>query len=142
MDDQWLDSSEARGLIENHANERVKGRDMSTIIAEMRGRGFQEDVIRELVIAIDDEATRIQLRDAEMPRAQAHVAIGAVLLAIGVGLTAGVTFWLNSGNGGYLLCYGAILSGAYMVWQGWSVRKRLTGEAAAPRRRIFRSRLR
>jgi hypothetical protein len=128
-------------LLDRHVKERLSGREMSAIIGELRDLGYAEEEIREHVVSIDDEVTRMQLIAAELSRANMHMSVGYVLIAVGVGLTVGVTFWMNAGpGGGHVLCYGAIVSGGFMVWRGWNERKRLAEERASPRRRFFQNR--
>ena len=82
---------------------------------------------------IDDYIVSFQLASQEKSKALNQILLGSVLFLIGIGVT-GYTYFGNTSQ--YILAYGAILAGAWILKEGYKTYRKPI-EELIPRRNIF-----
>lgn len=128
----------------------MKNKDLIDIVREMAFSGSDYESIEKelelnkskysdeaLVLAIDkinDHIVNFQLASQEKSKALYHIIFGLSLFLIGVGVT-GYTYFENIDQ--YVLAYGAILTGAWTLKEGYKTYRKPI-EELTPQNRIFR----
>ena len=122
------------------ADERVKGRDMSAIIEELRDHGYKDEEVKGLVRGIDAMHHSEMLRLSHLGNASAMMFGGAAMAFIGTGVTIASYIRVFDAGGVYVVFYGTIITGALGAWYGWAWRKRLRASKAMASGTLFAKR--
>jgi hypothetical protein len=102
-------------------------------IEKNRGK-YSDESINLAKREIDDYIVNFQLASQEKSKALNQILLGLVLFLIGIGVT-GYTYFGNTSQ--YILAYGAIFAGAWIVKEGYKTYRKPI-EELIPRRNIFR----
>ncbi len=112
------------------------GKDYDAIVKELDRKKdqFPPETISFAKRKIDDYIVSFQLANQEKSKGLNQAIMGLVLLLIGVGVT-GYTYFGDADQ--YVLAYGAILAGAWILKEGYKT-YRTPVEELVPRRSAFR----
>jgi hypothetical protein len=95
---------------------------------------YSDELINLAKSEIDDYVVSYQLASQEKSKALNQILIGAVLSLMGIAVTA-YTYFGNTSQ--YILAYGAILAGAWILKEGYKTYRKPV-EELIPRNGIFR----
>ena len=128
-----MEYQELRAIIQEMA---FNGKDSYEIEKELeKNRGkFSDESINLAKRDIDDYIVNFQLASQKKSKALNQILIGSFLFLIGIGVT-GYTYFGNTRQ--YILAYGAILTGAWILKEGYKIYRKPI-EELIPRRNIFR----
>lgn len=114
--------------VERLTNERIAGRDMSSIREEFMVKGYSVTEVRTMMEMIDRAQMKVHTAEADRSKATFLIAGGFSVFLIGACVTV-MTYSkaLNAGGGSYVLMFGAILGGIGMLAQGLVVKSRSNG---------------
>ena len=123
-------------LIEVVRKMAYSGKDYETIIKEIdrKKNRYTEENISHAKRKVDDFIVEYQLANQEKSKALNQILIGLFLFLIGAGIT-GYTYF--SKNSQYVIAYGAILIGAWILKEGYKKYQKPI-EELLPRKRMFR----
>ena len=108
-------------LLEFYSQKRIDGLDFSLMRKEMERKGIDATLISGILRCIDDDEQK-ELRKTTAKNSSKNLLIGGVITFI-FGLFITVFTFLKF-DGGFILMYGAILSGAGMLLTGIAKYKR------------------
>jgi hypothetical protein len=98
-------------------DEQVRaGKDYDDIRRELETKGLTPEAFKEAVLLIDDRIVRHQLQQQYRSQQVGRIIAGGIVLTIGIVFKLGGNF---SGMWDYLLGFGPILLGAYILKEGY-----------------------
>jgi hypothetical protein len=126
MNNETVATSPFTRDLDHFTQERLRGRDMSSIWKDLVAKGYKEPELREIIRLIDRAEMRAMKRQQMRERSQQMLIGGTLLVLLGL-LITGLTFWraMDAGGGWFLLMYGPILGGGGMFLHGWLLRNSL-----------------
>jgi hypothetical protein len=102
-------------LIEYYTDKKLKGLDLSDIRKELALRNYDPHIIKYIINEIDNRVLREELgRSGKIRRREVKI-IGLALVTGGIALTLATLFGIIDLKGYYILSYGPLLAGAFMI---------------------------
>ena len=104
-------------LIEKYAQQKLEGKSFSEIRNELKSINLTQDEINALIKEIDSEVLKREVENVNNEDGKEKLIIGYVLLIIGLIITTLMYLGIINAKFIYILGFGPILVGFYMVYK-------------------------
>ncbi|PKQ61721.1 hypothetical protein BZG02_14955 [Labilibaculum filiforme] len=102
-------------LVDLYYQKKIEGMDFSQIRKELADKNVDEDLIKDVVRAIDDRMLRGEVKKTGKSKAREFRLMGWTLMIIGGIITLGTYFKWFDMHGYYFVSYGPVIAGYLLI---------------------------
>lgn len=101
--------------VDLYHQKKIEGMDFSQIRKELADKNIEEDLIKDIVRAIDDRMLRGEVKSTGKSKAKELRLMGWTLMIIGGILTLGIYFHWFDAKGYHFVSYGPVIAGYLLI---------------------------